>query len=219
MTRPLVVTGYIDLNSSYRTDAVYRQLGKQLKDAVLDLMAFEDTHLSECWLMRHIPEDDADGNSSYTSAIADNPYKNTPQYHIVQHQKVDWMRQASNAHPDRDVLIWVDYAIFHMPGVTAAVIQNFIERAADEQAISIPGCWPPNRQGEPNWRFCGSVLVSHRKQIPALDAAIKRTAIERLKKTRHITFEVNTWADVERKKLLPIRWYRADHNASLFTDY
>lgn len=212
MIRPLVVTGYIDLNSSYRADAEYRRLGQMLKDAVPDLSFFEGDHLSDCWLMKHIP-------SEFTCAVADNPSKNTPQYHLVQHQKVHWMRQAMNMHPAREVLIWIDYAIFHMPGVTATVIQDFLNKAADEKAISIPGCWAPNQQGEPNWRFCGSVLIANSLQVPALDAAIKTTAIAELKRTSRLTFEVNTWAAVERKKVLPIRWYRADHNASLFTDY
>ena len=213
MPKPLVVTGYINLNSGYRADQEYRRLGQQLKDAVPDdISFFEGDALSDCWLMKHIPE-------NFTCAIADNPIKNTVPYHLVQHQKTHWMRQASNIHPAREVLIWVDYAIFHMSGVTATVIQDFLRRAADEQAIAIPGCWPPNQTGEPSWRFCGSVLVANQKHVPALDTAVKNVAIRNLKATHRVTFEVNTWADVEKTKALPIRWYRADHNATLFTDY
>src|SRR5579859_1476201 len=146
MTKPLVVTGYINLNSPYRVDDEYRRLGKLLKDAVPDLHAFEDDMLPDCWLMKYLPGETIDGKPGYTVAMADNPFKNTVAYHLVQHQKVDWLRQATNIYPDRDVFVWIDYAVFHMPGVTAAVIQNFLERAADEEAISIPGCWPPRSE-------------------------------------------------------------------------
>lgn len=69
----------------------------------------------------------------------------------------------------------------------------------------------------PNWRFCGGLLVVPRKWAHALFREVKRDVQRHLTETRNISWEVNTLARIERS--LPIRWYQADHNETMFTNY
>ena len=71
----------------------------------------------------------------------------------------------------------------------------------------------------PDWRFLGSLLVIAREIAGAFHEATRSIALERLARDRFVTWEVNDWAEVERRAVLPIRWYQADHNASQFTSY
>ena len=50
-----------------------------------------------------------------------------------------WRRRWSI--PLADVFCWIDYGIFHVPGVTERDHYRFFEAGGDEQAITIPGCW------------------------------------------------------------------------------
>ncbi len=148
----------------------------------------------------------------------DNPSKNTLAYHCVNHQKTSWLVQAADEYPDADVLVWVDYGIFRLPGVTNKAIYEFTEKL-DDKAIYAPGCWDKPEAVEssyPNWRFCGSVLAVPRKLVDQLDYECRVAARQHITKTKNVEWEVNTWARVERKTKLPFHWYKADHNVSMF---
>ena len=45
-----------------------------------------------------------------------------------------------------DIFVWIDYGIFHVPGVTVRIIEQFLRRVENEQAIAIPG-----KHGRPIW--------------------------------------------------------------------
>jgi hypothetical protein len=171
-----------------------------------------------CWLYQYL----RGAKMVPTHAVADNPKKNTLAYHVVQHEKVDMMAIAAQEDRKTEVFAWIDFGIFSIPGMTTDVIENFVERAANEKAISIPGCWPRSEtisNDDVCWRFCGGTLVCHRDYLFDLDIYIKEEVVNFLKRYGHVTFEVNTWARVEQNDLLPIAWYPADHNAGMFTGY
>ena len=129
--------------------------------------------------------------------------------------------QAADENPDADILVWIDYGIFRLPGVTNQAIYEFTEKLNDK-AIYAPGCWDKPAVIEttfPNWRFCGSVLAVPRKMVDQLDFACRVVARQHIVKTNNVDWEVNTWARVEAsRKHLPLHWYKADHNGSMFTD-
>lgn len=212
-----VVTGYVLLPTHPRSQWEYVALGRKLAEIVPPIRAFYQP-VKDLWLLRYLRD-----VAPCTHATGDNPEKNTMAYHAVQHQKTDWMLMAAQEDKDTDVFVWVDYGICHMPNVTVPVIEAFLDRAAGEKTIAIPGCWGDNTQtlGDfvPNWRFCGSVLVCHRDYVAQLAAAVKDKLKSEIRQSRFVTWEVNTWAKVERDGKLPIRWYSADHNETMFTNY
>jgi hypothetical protein len=107
--------------------------------------------------------------------------------------------------------------------VTAKIIQDFMLRAADEQAIAIPGCWKRSYEyndQHPCWRFCGGVVVMPRKYAGVFDAAVKGEYKRHIRETGNVSWEVNCWARVEeRYPELPIWQYHADHDATMFTNF
>lgn len=160
-----------------------------------------------------------------THSEGDNPAKNTYAYHCANHQKTEWLCiEAFDADPAIDTLVWIDYGIFHVPGVNATDIADFIQRVAqlDDSDIHIPGCWGPNytvSDETPCWRFCGGVMVVSRQQAPLLDKEYKIKTMRNIKRTKNVTWEVNDLARLERYTHLPIKWYKADHNETLFTGF
>lgn len=213
---PLIVTGYVPLKDHPRSTEEYRQYGAQLTE--LPGVKLYENELKECWMYEPAKKYAAG------HAQGDNPTKNTLGYHVVQHQKTQWLGWALLDHPHADPLIWVDYGVFRLPGVTAKVIREFIGRIAKKTVIRItlPGCWSAevdNHPLVPCWRFCGTVAIVPRSHVGAFDVGARLLALDGLKRERFATWEVNTWAKFER--LLPeiFHWYEADHNATLFTHY
>jgi hypothetical protein len=163
--------------------------------------------------------------SKFSYSIADNPQKNSLAYHIVQAQKTEFLEVASYVDPLADVFVWIDYGIFHVPGVTREIIDTFLDRADSERAIAIPGCWEkdqyPYFDHHPYWRFCGGVMVVPRRFIGPFNEAMKDQYISWLQETGNISWEVNTLARLEREDPgFPVWWYGpCDHNKTMFTKY
>lgn len=214
-----IVTGYVPIPGNPRGATVYGQLGELLRTCKSTIHPFYQCW-QDCWATTLLKKLDF----KFTHSEGDNPVKNSIMYHIVQHQKIEWLRQAMLMDQFCETFVWVDYGVFHLPGVTATVIDDFMGRLAPGD-LAIPGCW--NQQPEvpdefPSWRFCGTVLVCPRQKIIALDEAIKAEFKKHVYKTHNVDWEINTWARVELKAKrykLPIRWYPADHNETLFTNY
>lgn len=213
--RTKLVTAYVPIPNHPRGPAAYGALGEQLSGVPVRKKCFYD-QLPNLWLtkyinaQRHVPK----------SSIADNPQKNSLAYHCVQHEKSTWLRQAADEDPEADVLVWVDYGIFRLPGVTNQAIYEFMEKV-DDKAIYAPGCWDKPDVIEsaiPCWRFCGSVVSIPRRMVDDFDYACRVVARQHIAATKNVEWEVNTWARVERKRKVPIHWYKADHNVSLFTN-
>jgi hypothetical protein len=213
-----MVSGFVPIPGHPRPEEIYQLLGSQLvecqSDKIMPRLALRD-----CWMwpLAGLVAGRAEG---------DNPAKNTLAYHTVQHEKVSFLCRAAACFPNYDAYVWVDRGIFSLPGITAAVIDDFMARIRPD-ALAIPGCWTLDtaRAGAPDldcdisWRFCGSVLVCPRSLLPALDATIRAVATIHAMRRNKITWEVNTWARLEQENILPIRWYQADHNETMFTNY
>lgn len=215
------VTAYVPIQGHPRPEEEYRKLGLQLLCVKIPLM-FRHAELEECWLYQYL--NTYGSNKEFTCSVSDNPQKNSIAYHIVQAQKSEWLADAALDNPDADVLVWIDYGIFHVPGVTGEIIRNFIVRAANERTIAIPGCWDEGYRYDddhPCWRFCGGVWVVPRQYVVQLDNAMKFEYIRWLKQTNNISWEVNALARLERSSKGPPIWhYKVDtHDSSMFTAY
>jgi hypothetical protein len=209
--RARLVTAYVPIVDHPRGVQEYGELGEKLGGVPVRKKAFYQ-EVGTTWLaeyLRLLPF-----RPSWSTA--DNPQKNSLAYHCVQHQKTSWLRQAA-AEYDDDIFVWIDYGIFHQPGVCNEAIVRFME-GLDDEAIYAPGCWPmgPVHQDRPCWRFCGSVLAVPARLVNDLDDAVRREAKDHVAFCRNVEWEVNTWARVEQNQLLPWRWYQADHDVSQF---
>lgn len=221
MIRP--VTGFVPIADNPRGAEEYRKLGRELLKGIRPFAMYAEQDIDDCWLFKYL---EWAKFHNVTCSAADNPKKNTKAYHIVQHQKTLWMMNAAYMDPEPDVFAWIDFGILSVPGVTVAVINDMLEKAATEKSIVIPGCWEwPGQQprvvpeDQPCWRFCGGLIVCPRKYLMQLDTAFRLEAIEHINCTRNLSWEVNTLARLEQLGTLPIWWYKADHDASMFTNY
>lgn len=208
MSTVQVVTGFVPIPNP-RSEDTYRQLGAKLLQ--LPRVKAYEGGVEDCWLWPHV--------GKAQPAVADNPAKNTLAYHCVQHQKTAWLVQAVKEYT-ADVLVWIDYGIFHLQGITLSLIEAFLHRVKGEQGISLPGCWSKqvnHNDRQVNWRFCGGVVVIHKRLVTTWHQAVKDVTLDQLALTGLATWEVNNWARAEDR--LPIRWYQADHNTTLFTHY
>ena len=217
MTKVRIVTGFTPIPGHPRKEEEYHRLAKQFHTVHGALRTHYETPLSDCWLQqwlgkyRPVP---------FLVSRGDNPEKNTEAYHVVQHQKAEWLKLATMADDDAETFIWLDYGIFHQ-GVTATVISDFLKRVRLND-FALPGCagysreWPDT---SPNWRFLGSLMIVPRQHISAFDALVKLVTKERIRINNRLSWEVNDWARVEALSKLPIRHYEADHNETQFTNY
>lgn len=219
MGRVAVVTGYAPIPNHPRRETIYHQLASNLNGVHTALHRMY-CRVEETWLWQVV----AGLKEPVRHAEGDNPAKNTLAYNCVQHQKTQWMLEAMEKDKQTDIFVWIDYGIFHQPGISLPVIEDFLRKVRGETEIAIPGAWErdaivhPVVDEQPCWRFCGSTLICHRRYLSSLHDAIRneaRSAVER----GMISWEVNTWAKVERSTCLPIRWYKGDHNATQFTGY
>jgi len=219
----VAITAYVPIPGHTRTDAEYQRLAAPLHMMALEVPLLSRTdRLENCWLHEYLHETHGDP-PDVTHSVSDNPRKNTLNYHIVQAQKSEFLVDAAEACGMRpDVYVWIDYGIFHVPGVTPDVIREFLIRADGEQTIAIPGCWGGDYtydDDHPCWRFCGGVMIIPRNYIHEFDRAMKQEYVRWIERTNNVSWEVNTLARVEKRKELPIWWYQADHDASIFTGY
>ena len=217
-----VITGYVPVMGHPRTVAEYGALGEKLGELTDEFPVHPFYQkIEDCWLYKYIHGKQL----SPTWSVGDNPAKNSLKYQVATHQKFAWLAMALALDATPDTFVWIDYGIHHVPGVTTVVIKDFLKRIKAND-FAIPGCWSKDdpRCGSvgdmwPNWRFCGGVMLVPREQIVPFFAAIKRQVRTHLDFTNNISWDVNNVARVEAGGKLPIRWYQADHNETMFAGY
>lgn len=221
--KPRVVTGYVRLESHPRPPAEYERLGQLLSHALGDApLAVYYEHVRDLWLTQFL-EKLPPMEPPLSWAKADNPAKNSLEWHCVQYQKFAWLARAATEDQESDTFIWLDYGVCSQPGVNAENIRSFI-RKVKKNDFAMPGCWvspvPDPMYEYPCWRFCGSLMVVPRAdthRMLSLVQAYVRTYVRAMHK---VTFEINTLAAIEPMlKKVGLRWYEADHNATQFTHY
>lgn len=219
MNKVKVVTGYIPIAGHPRGPAEYGALGEKLKELKAPVQPFYAA-ITSTWLYQMIER------LPFTPvwAISDNAQKNTLPYHCVNHQKFQWLYDATRMDEDSDYFVWIDYGICHVTGIDPAVINDFLDRVKRKprrHVIAVPGCWPIGQIDDehPCWRFCGGLMVMPRELVQPLKNLVQAMALLHVGATKKITFEVNTLARVEQTGKLPLQWYKADHDRSMLENY
>ena len=220
-----VVTGWGPIKDYPRSLNTFGDLGERLK-SVLGVRPSQAFHfnLHDLWLTQFLERLEY-AEPPITWAKADNPAKNTLEYHCVQHQKVEFLALAATMDQEADTFVWIDFGIFHLDGMTGDYLTSFLDKIVKND-FAIPGCWTKDDPrielaGDeyPNWRFCGGLMIVPRPDIPNLVKAFKAVTRTYIRFKRKVSFEVNMLAYVEQVHIPNLRWYAADHNPTMFTHY
>jgi hypothetical protein len=145
-----------------------------------------------------------------------NPVKDTADYLALVNSKTELVRRTI-AMTDADAMhAFIDFGIFHVIRDKARA-QNRIHALGATYAglVTLPGCTRhvSDFLDRINWRFCGGFFYG-----PA--AAMRTFANLHQQRARALlptlSWEVNTWAWMERHGELACQWYQADHDDSIF---
>jgi hypothetical protein len=221
MARIKIVTGYCPIENHPRSAAEYGKLGEHFLRLRKDVPVHPSySTVADCWLSNHLKT----LPYKVTHSTADNPAKNSLDYLCVQHEKFAWLVMAGVLDHTPDVFVWMDYGIFHVPGVTVPVINMFLAKllASPPTEIIIPGCTPLPEvidDAHPCWRRSGGVMVVPKSKLMALFHAVRSNVSTHIALTKNLSWEVNTLARIEKSGTLPIRWYYGNHDQTLFTGY
>ena len=217
-----LVTGFVPLPNHPRSEAEYRKLGERLRDLPFTkreaTCLMVEMRLEHCWLHQFLKW----RGGEITWSVSDNPRKNTLDYLCVQAQKAEFLSEAARGFERADVFVWVDFGIFHLPGMTEEIIVDFARRAKHETMITIPGCWDRSYEyndDHPCWRFCGGVMIVPRQFIFEFEVAWKMEYMRWINETNRLSWEVNTLARMEQRGYCLLNWFKADHNVTMFTNY
>ena len=218
-----LVTGHVPLPSAdfYRSPTQFKDYSNRLLKAPVEKSVFAEWPLENCWLYSHIRDNIIGGKITVPLSAQGNPAKDTIDYMTVLAQKTEWLRLAYENDPVADVYVWMDYGIFHQEGFSEELVAEFFSRVKNTEDIVFPGLWDkaPVPENEPCWRFLGSMFVCPADQVTTLNRVVQREILDHMAVTGHVLWDVNNWARVELKEILPIRWYRAAHDSSMLTNY
>ena len=170
-----VVTGFVQIPNHPRKEEVYVELGQRLKSAmgVRPIKAFY-YDVKDLWLTQFI-ERLPPMEPPLRWAQADNPAKNSLEWHAVQHQKIEWLATEANEDQESDTFVWLDYGIMYLPGMNGDYLTSFLDRIVKND-FALPGCWPKNEIDEcgvSQLAFLRSVLIVPRKDIDNLTRVVQ----------------------------------------------
>lgn len=225
--KAMVVTGFVPnaFPAKHLNEPQCRALGNRLEAALPNkIYVFDNWTLDQLWAYQFIKNlkgvrpSDANPPADRFEKPSDMVISNA-----ILLQRFEWVRLAAELHPDVDVFAWLEYTIFKQRGITEAVVQNFVKRmeTIDYDQISLPGCWPksPINDAAAHWRFCGSAWVCPRKYVEPLAEVVKAVYRLRTLKTNKASWDMNTMAYVELLDVLPIRWYKGNHDETQLTNF
>jgi hypothetical protein len=217
--RVKVVSAFVPIPKHPRPASEYQRRGVELQNALAGrpLHVFND-ELADLWMASFL---ERLNSGPVQHQQGDNPAKNTLNYHMVQHNKLEWLERATFLDSDAETFVWLDYGIMTLPGFSTSPLTAFLDRIVVND-LAIPGCWERRLVNTtyPCWRFCGSLLCVPRDDVFPLNRAFKAMTRAYVQAQRDVTWEVNMLAMVDLLNLGPaIRWYLADHNARMLTGY
>lgn len=198
----VAVTGYIQLPCTHRSPEEYAALGSRLLGACRRAVFFRRT-LADTWMAKRLGGVEPGGKDSVA-------------YHCVQHEKFQWLEDAGAAEDSAaDTLVWLDYGIMHMEGMTEAAVARLLERVEESppDRIVSPSAGRNHEGGAtPDWLFLGGVLVVPRHMAALLNRLCRADA-------NHERWEVNTLAAVARRRPELFGFYAANHDVSMLENY
>lgn len=225
--KAMCVSGFVPnaFPARHLTGDQCRAYGDRLRAALgSHLVTFDGWPFDDCWaadLVDEIPK--LMPSCAHPPADRFAVPQDMTRSNVVLLQRYEWMQMAAVMHPDVDVFAWVEWTCLKQHGVTEDVLRRFVEllNAGPCREVTLPGCWDKGLidDSEAHWRFVGSCWVCPRELTTPVAEAVKTVASLRARLTGKLSWDMNTMAYVELLDVLPIRWYRANHDASQFLEY
>jgi hypothetical protein len=138
------------------------------------------------------------------------------EYMIIITAKTELLSRATAENPfGTEWFAWVDFGIGHVfrdPDATFSRLRSLPLPVSP--CIRTAGIWnwrEPVLEDRICWRFAGGFMMCHASLAKALDRAVRESVLRRLPA---LTWEVNTWADVENHGL-DLGWFQANHDDSI----
>ena len=227
-SRACLVTGYLRLDLPNRSHGDYEVLGARMLAAANGVEArvygstawVPLTHpqttlvpqfLEDCWHWQL-----SDG----ATLPAGNPGKDTRAFFAVQHEKTAWVADAAER-TDAEILVWLDYGLLHVPGITEAHVASFLARAATDaprDRVGMASIWgfPGGVPGwsSVGWWCAGGAFTCPRYLARPWHEAVVERAVG-LRSRGFVTWEVNDWAAAWLLNPGMVRAWRCDHDATL----
>ena len=178
-----------------------------------------DRHLSSLSTTRVIT------NSGLTGPPTDNPTKDTVGFLNLMHCKSELVGIAAEVNPHKTThFAWIDLCINKLFRNDQSLVNLSTSLASPTKSsvLLIPGCWhsdygyvlTPDRV---HWRFAGTVFLADHSSALSFSSVCLSHLESFLTESGIISWEVNYWAWLERKQLLPscFTWKYTDHNDSM----
>jgi hypothetical protein len=146
----------------------------------------------------------------------------------VQHSRTEWARRLYDEEPDLDVITWLDYGVLKQGAwrnnqVTEDHVREFMKRIADYHYGDIP--FPGIEERKPvsvhgdNWRFVGSTHIWPTRWLHFIDRSYRAKCRQFIRAFGCVPLDLAIWPSVEADSGLPFRWYKAEYDASQFTNF
>jgi len=164
-------------------------------------------------------------NSGLTGPPTDNPVKDTVGFLNIMHCKPELVGIAAEINPHKTThFAWVDLCINKIFRNEQSLVNLSTSLASPTKSpiLLIPGCWQsdygyaltPDRV---HWRFAGGVFLADHSSAQSFSTVCLSNLESFLTESGIVSWEVNYWAWLERKQLLPssFTWKYTDHNDSM----
>jgi len=232
------VTAYFELDSS-KNDFYFFQFQK-LVETGFSIILYLDSKLSskvdELSKYKNLKVILFDWNNLYLNKIFTNEYfdsceipksgpKDNIRYLTLINSKIYLLTLALNEVASNiDTLVWIDFGIFKITDDIEHFKYNF-SRLKKQTNILIPGGFRSKRLLSEDdlidsvyWRFLGGIIIAPRDQVITLNEA-NNVELLKLIKNKKMTWEVNIWTNIEYNNPKLIKYFRSDHNKTMFGYY
>lgn len=228
--RVRVVTGYVPLEVKHMNPGTFHQLGGQLieacRDANVNTYVFKDFPYEKCWLAKEDPPM-VGANPRATDRF------DTDEQHaknnVVCNQFIEWAWKTYKDNKHVDVIVVMTYSVLKQGDFTGRPVQphhitSFLERvkAYNFTDIPFPGITDNRGVVDPhghNWRFCGSTHIWPVEWLGMIRHEYKHQVRKFIKEHKRTPLDLAIWPAVEVSSGLPFRWYRAEYDATQFTNF
>lgn len=228
--RVRVVTGYVPLEVKHMNPAKFQELGWDLHGAVeyagVEIQTFNDFPYKKCWLAKEDPPM-VGANPRATDRF------DTDEQHaknnVVCNQFIEWAWKSYKEYPEVDVIVALTFTVLKQGDFTGRKvaphhISSFLERMKTYNFIDIPFPGITDNRGmiDPrgnNWRFCGSTHIWPVEWLGMIRHEYKHQVRKFIKEHKRTPLDLAIWPAVEVSSGLPFRWYRAEYDATQFTNF
>jgi hypothetical protein len=226
--RARVVTGYVPLKVKHMDPLQFYDLGQQLEHAVYGhagFQCFEKFPYEKCWLAKENPP------MVGANPRAEDRFETDEQHaknNVVCGQFVEWAQMSLDEDPNVDVIVALTYSVLKQGDFTGKRVQphhigEFLERVAAYDFVDIP--YPGMSDRVPvdvcghNWRFAGSCHIWPVKWLRQINRCYKIKTLQTIRTFGKTPLDLAIWPMVEADSGLPFRQYKAEYDATQFTNF